>query len=48
MDELLPRLKETLVPADLHAALERGKVLELDMVVGKLLEEFHEENRPDK
>ncbi|MCP4284605.1 MAG: tetratricopeptide repeat protein, partial [Gammaproteobacteria bacterium] len=40
LDELLPELAEALTPADLQAALERGKVLDLDTVVAELLDEF--------
>ncbi|MCP4995261.1 MAG: tetratricopeptide repeat protein [Gammaproteobacteria bacterium] len=42
LDELLPQLAEALSPADLQAALERGKSLDLDTVVAELLVEFGE------
>ncbi len=44
LDELLPQLKERLPSAELQAALERGKTLDLDTVVAELLEEVGEDN----
>ncbi len=40
LDELLPQLEASLPPAELQAALARGKTLDLDTVVAELLEEF--------
>ncbi len=44
LDELMPQLEEALPPAELQAALERGKALDLDTVITELLEEFAEDN----
>ncbi len=44
LDELIPQLEESLSPAELQAALTRGKALDLDTVVAELLEEFAEDN----
>ncbi len=44
LDKVLPLLQAALSAADLEAALERGKALDLDTVVAELLEEFGEDN----
>ncbi len=44
LDEVLPQLQAALSAADLEAALERGKALDLDTMVTELLEEFAEDN----
>ncbi|MCP4284416.1 MAG: tetratricopeptide repeat protein, partial [Gammaproteobacteria bacterium] len=44
LDKLRPQLEAALPPAELQAALARGKSLDLDSVVAELLEEFAENN----
>ncbi len=44
LDGLLRQLEGSLPPAELQAALARGKALDLDTVVAELLEEFGEDN----
>ncbi len=44
LDELMPQLEDVLSPAELQAALECGKTLELDTLVAELLEKFAVDN----
>ncbi len=44
LDELMLQPEAALTPAELQAAFERGKTLDLDTVVAELLEEFAEDN----
>ena len=44
--EIMPLLEAALSPEELQAALERGKLLDLDTVVQELLAEFAPDERP--